>query len=93
MPGFACHAAGIAVKIAPGGDMPSLRDVDTMELLATARRQGAERARSLAGSAAHRLGQEALTRYAEELEQQADELEAQIAALKEAFAGPSAARP
>ena len=64
--------------------MPSLHDVGTMELLATARRQGAERARSLAESATHKLSQEALARYAEELEQQADELEAQIAALKAA---------
>jgi hypothetical protein len=61
-----------------------------MELLATARREGAERARLLAASATDKLSQQALMRYAEELEQQAEELDAQVAALRQVLAKPRA---
>jgi hypothetical protein len=56
-----------------------------MTLLAKARRDGAERARSLASAAKDSLAKDALLKYAGELEQQADELDAQVAALREAL--------
>lgn len=61
-----------------------------MAALATARRDGAKRARMLARDATDALAQDGLRRYAEELDKQADELEAQIAALNAAAAAATA---